>query len=104
LVLQTPAIQKNRYWSIQFVDLYAWNFAYAGTRTTGNDEGRILLAGPNWKGDTPKGITTVIRSDTDFVLAGYPLAPNETCVPQDDSESASAKMVQVITDRTVPPA
>jgi hypothetical protein len=71
LVLQTPAIQKNRYWSIQFVDLYTWNFAYAGTRTTGNDEGRILLAGPNWKGDTPRGITTVVRSDTDFVLAGY---------------------------------
>jgi hypothetical protein len=34
-------------------------------------EGRILLTGPSWKGDTPKGITTVIRSDTDFVLARY---------------------------------
>ena len=71
LVLHTPAIQKDRYWSIQFVDLYTWNFAYAGTRTTGNGEGQILLAGPKWKGEIPKGITKVIRSDTDFVLAGY---------------------------------
>lgn len=71
LVLHTPAIQKNRYWSIQFVDLYTWNFDYAGTRTAGDDEGQFLLAGLSWKGETPKGITKVIRSDTDFVLAGY---------------------------------
>lgn len=71
LVLHTPAMERDRYWSIQFVDLYTWNFAYAGTRTTGNGEGHILLSGPEWKGEVPKGITKVIRSDTDFVLAGY---------------------------------
>jgi hypothetical protein len=71
VVLTVPEIQKDRYFSIQFVDLYTWNFAYAGTRTTGNGGGRFLLAGPNWKGKLPKGISKVIRSDTDFVLAGY---------------------------------
>ena len=71
LVLTVPKIQKDRYFSIQFVDLYTWNFAYAGTRTTGNGGGKFLLAGPSWKGEVPKGITKVIRSDTDFVLAGY---------------------------------
>jgi hypothetical protein len=71
LVLDAPAIAKDCYWSIRFVDLYTWNFAYAGTRTTGDAARKILLAGPNWKGEVPKGITKVIRSDTDFVLALY---------------------------------
>jgi hypothetical protein len=39
LVLNLPKIQKDGYFSIQFVDLYTWNFAYAGTRTTGDDGG-----------------------------------------------------------------
>ena len=48
-----------------------FNFAYIGSRTTGNDGGSFLIAGPNWKGETPKGVTKVIRSETEFVLALY---------------------------------
>jgi hypothetical protein len=66
-----PEVDKGRYHSIQFVDLYTYNFAYLGTRTSGNGAEKFLLAGPNWKGNAPKGITKVIRSDTEFVLAGY---------------------------------
>ena len=71
LVLHVPSMQKNRYWSIQFADLYTWNYAYAGTRTTGNNGGTYLLAGPGWKGEVPKGITKVFRTDTEFTLLGY---------------------------------
>ena len=37
------------------MDLYTFNFDYIGSRTTGNDGGTYLIAGPRWKGDTPKG-------------------------------------------------
>jgi hypothetical protein len=65
-----PEIEKDRYYSAQFVDLYTYNIAYAGTRTTGNGGGKFLIAGPNWKGETPSGITKVIRFDTEFGLVG----------------------------------
>ncbi|MBB4297451.1 MULTISPECIES: DUF1254 domain-containing protein [Rhizobium] len=71
LVLTVPHIEKERYFSIQFIDAYTFNFAYAGTRTTGNDGGSFLLAGPNWKGEKPEGVKDVIRSETEFVFAAY---------------------------------
>src|SRR5262245_62574520 len=52
LVLTFPAIEKGRYFSAQFIDSYTFNFAYIGSRTTGNDGGSFLLAGPHWKGET----------------------------------------------------
>ena len=71
MVLTVPPIEKNRYFSVQFIDAYTFNFAYIGSRTTGNEGGSYLIAGPGWKGETPKGVKEVIRSETDFVLAAY---------------------------------
>jgi hypothetical protein len=71
LVLTIPPIDAGRYYSMQFIDAYTYNFAYLGSRTTGNGGGKYLLAGPSWHGDKPAGINDVISSDTDFVLAGY---------------------------------
>jgi hypothetical protein len=71
IVLTVPAIEKKRYYSIQLIDLYTHNFAYIGSRTTGNDAGSFMIAGPRWKGETPQGIKKVFRSETDLVLAGY---------------------------------
>ncbi|MEO5914299.1 MAG: DUF1254 domain-containing protein [Luteolibacter sp.] len=71
IVLTVPVIEKERYFSIQFVDSYTFNFAYAGSRTTGNDGGSFLVAGPGWKGEVPPGIKKVIRSETDFAMAFY---------------------------------
>jgi hypothetical protein len=71
LVLTVPEIEPGRYYSLQFVDGYTYNFAYVGSRATGNGTGKYLLAGPNWKGDKPAGVTDVIRSDTDFALVIY---------------------------------
>jgi len=70
-VLSVPPIEKTRYFSIQLIDLYTHNFGYIGTRTTGNDGGNFLIAGPNWKGSVPKDITKVIRSETELVVAVY---------------------------------
>jgi hypothetical protein len=71
LVLTVPPIQQDRYYSLQFVDGYTYNFAYVGSRTTGNGGGKYLLAGPGWKGDKPAGISEVIRSDTELALVVY---------------------------------
>lgn len=71
IVFTVPPIEQKRYWSIQLIDLYTHNFAYLGSRTTGNAGGSFLIAGPNWKGSTPPGITKVIRSETDLALALY---------------------------------
>lgn len=71
LVLTVPKIEPNRYFSIQLIDAYTFNFDYIGTRTTGNDGGSFLVAGPNWKGEIPPGIKRVFRSDTFLALAAY---------------------------------
>jgi hypothetical protein len=71
IVLTMPKIEKDRYYSVQFTDAYTFNFAYVGTATTGNDAGRFLVAGPDWKGETPTGIKKVIRSETEFAIAIY---------------------------------
>jgi hypothetical protein len=66
IVVTMPKIEKNRYYTGQLVDLYTFNFAYLGTRAYGNDGGKFLIAGPNWKGATPAGIKAVLHSQTQF--------------------------------------
>jgi len=70
-VLTVPPIEKERYFNIQLIDLYTHNFAYIGSRTTGNDGGDFLIAGPGWKGDVPDGITKVIHCETELAVAVY---------------------------------
>src|SRR5580692_11427872 len=35
-VICTPEIEKSRYFAVQLVDMYTFNYGYMGTRTTGN--------------------------------------------------------------------
>jgi hypothetical protein len=71
LVLTMPAVEKGRYFTAQFIDAYTHNFAFVGSRATGNGGGRFLLAGPHWKGRKPAGVKAVIRSETDFAFVFY---------------------------------
>ena len=71
MVLTVPQIEKDRYFSIQLIDAYTFNFDYAGSRTTGNDGGSFLVAGPGWKGETPAGVKKVFRAETDLVTGAY---------------------------------
>ncbi len=66
LVISVPAVPKSRYYSLQFIDMYTHNFAYVGSRATGNEAGHYLLAGPGWQGAVPEGVKSVIRSETHF--------------------------------------
>ena len=71
IVLTVPPIEEGRYYSLQFIDMYTFNFAYVGSRATGNDGGSFLLARPGWQGEKPEGIKSVIRSETEFVFVLY---------------------------------
>jgi hypothetical protein len=70
-VLTVPEVEKKRYYSIQFTDAYTFNIDYVGTRATGNDAANFLVVGPGWKGETPKGIKKVVRSETDILMPIY---------------------------------
>jgi len=71
MVLCVPEIEKSRYYSIQLINLYTYNFGYIGTRATGNGAGCYAIAGPEWSGKEPEGIDDVIRSSTEFAFAIY---------------------------------
>src|SRR5690606_25988730 len=58
-------------YSLQLIDMYTFNFAYIGSRETGNEAGNYLLAGPGWKGETPDGIDGVINCETEFAFVLY---------------------------------
>ena len=68
LVLTVPAMEPDRYYSFQLIDLYTHNFAYVGTLTTGNGAGTFLLTGPGWEGEVPVEFDGIIHSETDLIF------------------------------------
>jgi hypothetical protein len=71
MVLSMPAVEKGRYYTAEVNDLYTFIAGYIGSRTTGNDAGDFLIAGPRWKGAKPKGIKGVVRVETDLAFVFY---------------------------------
>jgi len=71
MVLSVPAVEKKRYYSVMLTDGNTFNYGYIGSRAIGNEAGDYLVAGPDWKGDTPAGIKKVFRSTTQFSVAVY---------------------------------
>lgn len=67
MVLSVPDVADGRYYVMQLIDIFTYNFAYVGTRKTGNKVGHHLIAGPRWRGDKPKGITEVLQAESDIV-------------------------------------
>ncbi|MEQ8790822.1 MAG: DUF1254 domain-containing protein [Pirellulaceae bacterium] len=68
VVFTTPEIEKDRYYSVQLVDLYTFNYGYIGSRATGAGGGVYMIAGPNWKGETPEGVDKVFSCETEFTF------------------------------------
>jgi hypothetical protein len=68
MVISVPIVERERYYSVQLVDGNAYNYGYIGSRATGVDAGDYLVAGPDWKGETPAGIGKVFQSTTPFGL------------------------------------
>jgi hypothetical protein len=67
LVLQVPEV-ADRYYVMQFVDLFGYNPHYVGTRATGTKAGKYLLVGPRWQGQAADGFDGVLPFETDFVF------------------------------------
>src|SRR4029450_4582051 len=60
-VVCNPEIEKSRYFSVQLIDMYTFNYGYMGSRTTGNGAAGHMIVGPSWKGEQPEGIAKVFR-------------------------------------------
>ncbi|WP_219097444.1 DUF1254 domain-containing protein [Pseudomonas sp. UMAB-40] len=71
VVLTLPPIDEHRYYSVQLIDAYTQNFAYLGTRSTGNNGGHFMVAGPNWQGQQPVKMDRLLRSETHIAYALY---------------------------------
>jgi hypothetical protein len=65
-VLALPEFPAARFHNVQLLDLFTHNFAWFGTRTSGNGATRVLIAGPDWQGETPPGMA-LARAETQFV-------------------------------------
>ncbi len=68
VVLTVPPFEADRYVSAQLIDLYTYIVGYVSPRTNGHGGGRFLVAGPQWQGSVPDGLTEVFVAPTDFVL------------------------------------
>jgi hypothetical protein len=71
MVISVPEVEKSRYYGCSLFDLWGTAFDYIGTRATGNEAGNFLIAGPGWKGETPKGIKKVFVSETSILLPAF---------------------------------
>jgi hypothetical protein len=58
VVIVVPPI-SGRYYSFQFLDAYTNDYAYLGQRASGSNGGTYLLAGPDWNGQEPEGMTKI---------------------------------------------
>src|SRR6476620_39919 len=58
VVLVVPPV-NDRYSTFQFVDGYTNDYAYLGQRATKGIGGTYLIAGPDWNGKVPEGMTPI---------------------------------------------
>ena len=78
----------DRYYVMQFVDAWTNNYTYIGRRATGTKEQLYLLAGPDWDGDVPDGMTLVKSPTSFFAIIG------RYSVNQDDEDVAVVNGLQ----------
>ncbi len=65
LILHVPIID-DRYYTLQFLDVWTNSFAYVGQRTTGAKEGDYLIVGPLYSGSLPNTMP-IIKAPTTIV-------------------------------------
>jgi hypothetical protein len=69
MVISVPPVDPKRYYSVQLIDSSTYNYGYIGSRATGSDAGDFLVAGPDWKGETPANIKRAFKSSSQHSLA-----------------------------------
>jgi hypothetical protein len=91
VVIQVPDF-ASRFWVYQVVDLRTDSFVQLG-RMYGTTPGFYLLAGPNWQGDVPKGITRVFRATTNTGFVAPRIFQDDT---PEDKRAIQAVLKQVM--------
>jgi hypothetical protein len=66
-VVTLPKIEKSRFYTSQWDDLWGFVLDNPGSVEDGNDGVTVLLASPTWKGELPKGVKRVIQGDSSFL-------------------------------------
>jgi hypothetical protein len=66
------------YYSVQFTDPFAINFAYVGTRATGTQAGDYLITGPNRQGTVPGGVTQTTSPNNVVLVIGRVLVYSDS--------------------------
>jgi len=79
IVFQVPDF-GDRFWVFALYDARSDEFAQIG-KQYGTKPGFYLMVGPSWNGETPAGITAVVRSSTNITLAGPRIFMDDT--PED---------------------
>src|SRR5216684_6211986 len=91
VVIQVPDF-GDRFWVYQAVDLRTDSFVQLG-KLYDTKPGFYLLAGPNWKGETPKGITKVFRASTNSGVVVPRIFQDDT---PEDKRAIQAPLRQVV--------
>jgi len=91
IILSLP--KTDRYYLMPIMDAYSNVFFSPGTRTTGNQEQHFLIAGPDWRGKTPKGIELVHSPTNMAMLIGRTKVLNK----EDGASVVSKKQSQYTT-------
>jgi hypothetical protein len=87
MVLQVPDF-GDRFWVYALYDARTDEFAEIG-KPYGTKPGFYMVVGPNWKGETPAGISAVVRSSTELMF----MIPR---IFKDDSAEDTAAVKPVI--------
>ena len=91
VVIQVPDF-GDRFWVYQAVDLRTDSFVQLG-KMYDTKPGFYLLVGPNWKGETPKGITKVFRASTNTGIVVPRIFQDDTA---EDKRAVQAPLRQVV--------
>jgi hypothetical protein len=79
VVVQVPDF-GDRFWTLPVYDARTDQISELGLQY-GTKPGFYMIVGPNWKGDTPAGISGIVRSTTDFAVTMPRIFMNDT--PED---------------------
>ncbi len=91
VVVQVPDFGE-RFWVYQIVDQRSDSFARLGKQYD-SQPGLYLLVGPNWKGETPNGITATYRSSTNLGAVFPRVFMDDTA---EDHQAIQAMVDQVV--------
>lgn len=107
IVVTMPAIEPNRYYTGQIVDLYTHNIDFLGTRVYGNDGGNFLLVGPGWNGELPENIRAIIRCETELLYVLFRIQlfnPADLEKVQTIQADIQAQTLSQFLDKPAPPS